>query len=85
MVSTAGGMIGSYNYTVASRKRHLETGTFIPPNFDDLSGLRAELELLWNSLDAQPEIRIGRVPSPKRYAAPPVGTVFNPYSKHPKK
>ena len=84
MVSTAGGMIGSYNYTVASRKRHLETGTFLPADFEDLQGLRTELELLWNSLDTQPEIRIQRMPSPKRYAAPADGKVFNPYSKRPK-
>ena len=85
MVSTAGGMIGSYNYTVASRKRHYETGTFIPPDFEDLQGLKAELELLWHSLDTQPEIQIKRAASPKRYAAPADGTVFNPYSKHLKK
>lgn len=85
MVSTAGGMVGSYNYTVASRKRHHETGTFIPPNVEDLQGLKLELELLWNSLDAQPEIKIKRVASPKRYAAPQAGKIFNPYSKHQKK
>jgi hypothetical protein len=85
MVSTAGGMVGSYNYTVASRKRHQETGVFIPPDFEDLQGLNTELELLWNSLSNKPVIRIKRQSSPKRYAAPQEGSVFNPYSKQLKK
>lgn len=85
IVSDAGGMVGSYNYTVASRKRHQETGTFIPPGFEDLNGLKVELEMLWNSISTQPEIRITRLPSPKRHAAPQAGIVFNPYTKRPKK
>ena len=83
MISTAGGIIGSYNYTVASRKRHYETGTFIPPHNEDFQGLKTELQLLWDSLDAQSEIQIHRLPL--RNAAPRPGTVFNPYSQRHKK
>jgi hypothetical protein len=85
MVSTAGGMVGSYNYSVASRKRHHETGTFIPPTFEDVNGLEAEMEMLWNSMSAKPEISIERQSSPARYAAPQGSSVLNPYSrKRPK-
>jgi len=85
MVSTVGGMVGSYNFSVASRKRHHETGTFIPPTFEDLNGLKDEMEMLWNSLSTKPEIKIKRQDSLARYAAPQGSSVRNPYCrKRPK-
>jgi hypothetical protein len=79
MVSTAGGMVGSYDYSVASRKRHHETGTFIPPAFEDVNGLKAEMDMLWNSMGTKSEIRIKRQASPVIYAAPQDSSVLNPY------
>lgn len=81
MVSTAGGTVGSYNYSVASRKRHHETGTFISPTFEDFNGLKAEMEMLWNSINTKSETKIMRQASPARYAAPQGSSVLNPYSR----
>jgi len=55
MVTTSGTMIGSYNYTYASRFRHTEHGVLLGPDHDT-SGILAELNDLWTR--AGPEISI---------------------------
>ena len=71
MVTTAGTMIGSYNYTYASRFRHTEHGVLLGPDHDT-SGLLAELKALWAR--AGPEIEVKR-------KSKPVYDKKNPYKK----
>ena len=71
MVTTAGTMIGSYNYTYASRLRHTEHGVLLGPDYDTL-GLLAELDDLWTR--AGPEISIQK-------KSKPLLDKVNPYNK----
>ena len=71
MVTPAGTMIGSYNYTYASRFRHTEHGVLLGPDHDT-SGLLAELNDLWTR--AGPEISIKK-------KSKPVYDKVNPYKK----
>ena len=71
MVTTAGTMIGSYNYTYASRLRHTEHGVLLGSDHDT-SGLLAELNDLWTR--AGPEISIKK-------KSKPVYDKVNPYKK----
>ena len=74
--------MGSFNYTVASRKRHNETGVFLPPGFEDLNGLQMEMEILWNSMSAKPEVVTKKEKSPTKFAPlPNDGRIVNPYKQ----
>ena len=78
MVSPAGTMIGSYDYTNAARLRHREHAILLGPDFDS-TGIRMELQELWQGISGD-EIQIKRLPSLTKYKPPP-GTVHNPYAK----
>jgi hypothetical protein len=79
MVSSAGAMIGSYNFTNAARLRHMEHGVLLGVDFDS-SGLLAELQNLWQNAP-EPAVTITRVPSPVRFIPPSDGSVYNPYDQ----
>mmetsp|Transcript_11392 Transcript_11392/g.23346 ORF Transcript_11392/g.23346 Transcript_11392/m.23346 type:complete len:260 (-) Transcript_11392:267-1046(-) len=76
VVSTAGMMIGSYNYTKASREEHYEHAVLFGPDFHALDGLRQELSDEWKRLG--PEIDI---PKKEAQAFPDNDAVSNPYRK----
>jgi PLD-like domain len=82
MVSSAGVMIGSYNFTNAARLRHTEHGVLLGVDFDS-SGLLAELQNLWRQAP-EPAVTITRVPSPARFIPPADGSIYNPYAKRPR-
>jgi hypothetical protein len=82
MVSSAGVMLGSYNYTNAARLRHNEHCILLGQDFDS-SGLRTELQNLWQQAPGQ-EVKIARVPSPTKFVPPRKGEVYNPYNQHKK-
>ena len=50
ITSTAGALIGSYNFTYASRFSHREDGCFIPPS-PDVDDLQSRLHSVWNEAD----------------------------------
>lgn len=80
MVSPAGTMIGSYNYTNAARLRHREHAVLLAPGPDFQSdGIRMELQEVWQGVQGN-EIQIKRKPSAEKHKAPS-GTVYNPYKK----
>lgn len=79
MVSSAGVMIGSYNFTNAARLRHMEHGVLLGQDFDS-SGLRSELQNLWQQAPG-PVVRITRLPSPSKFIPPPTDGVYNPHKK----
>ncbi|KAG7364721.1 hypothetical protein IV203_037923 [Nitzschia inconspicua] len=66
MVSTAGAMVGSYNYTYASRYRHREDGVFMPPGAA-VDNLRARLHSIW---DAGEPVSFRRSRPPPGYIPP---------------
>mmetsp|Transcript_15208 Transcript_15208/g.21996 ORF Transcript_15208/g.21996 Transcript_15208/m.21996 type:complete len:253 (-) Transcript_15208:23-781(-) len=72
MVATSGIMIGSYNYTYASRFRHTEHAVLLGADHDS-SGILAELDDLWTN-KAGPEILIKK-------KAKPVYDKVNPYKR----
>ena len=67
MVSTAGGMIGSYDYTYAARYYHYEEGMFLSSNHAELEALRNRIEELWSV--GRPVVTLARRPPPG-YVAP---------------
>lgn len=71
MVTTSGTMIGSCNYTYASRFRHTEHAVLLDPDHDT-SGILAELNDLWTR--AGPQISIEKKNKP-------VYDKVNPYKK----
>lgn len=79
MVSTAGAMVGSYNYTYASRYRHFENSVFLPRSNPDCDGLEVELKLRWES--AGDELVIEKKATPLKRG--PAESIFNPYAKRP--
>ena len=68
-------MVGSYNYTQASRLKHYEHAVLFDPSFLQYQGLRTELSQFWNSLDI-PEVSIPTMDEPQQQKA-----VSNPYKK----
>lgn len=77
IVTTAGMMIGSYNYTKASREEHTEHAILCGPDFYAINGLRRELSEEWNRLG--PEIAI---PKLERGATQEESeSTANPYTK----
>jgi hypothetical protein len=67
MVSTAGAIAGSYNYTYASRYRHREDSFYMPPGAD-VESLRIRLHDIW---DAGAPVVIRRVRPPPGYVPSP--------------
>eukprot|EP00977_Amphora_coffeiformis_P028349 scaffold34935_cov189-Amphora_coffeaeformis.AAC.5 len=67
MVSTAGAMTGSYNFTYASRYRHREDGCYMPPG-TDVESLRNRLHDIW---DAGEPVVIRRLRPPPGYVHAP--------------
>ena len=80
MVSTAGAMIGSYNYTAKARLCHLEHAVLLAPDCEATQMLRAELMNGWNAIQSD-EISF---PAPPKREAPTGGATDNPYAKMPK-
>lgn len=76
VVTTAGMMLGSYNYTKASREQHNEHAILCGPDFYAIEGLRQELSQEWNRLG--PEIVI---PKKETAVARESGSIVNPYAK----
>ena len=75
VVTSAGAMVGSYNYTQASRLKHYEHAVLFDPSFLQYQGLRTELSQFWDSLDVS-EVSIPRMDEPQQQKA-----VSNPYKK----
>lgn len=48
IVTSAGAMMGSYNFTIASRGCHYEDGFVMPPG-DQVDSFKADLEMVWNA------------------------------------
>lgn len=71
MVTSSGIMIGSYNYTYASRFRHTEHGVLLGPDYDT-TGILAELNDLWTRSGAEISIK---------KKTKPVYDKINPYKK----
>lgn len=67
MVSTAGAIVGSYNYTYASRYRYREDGCYMPPGAADVESLRTRLHAVW---DAGEPVAIRRLRPPPGYNSP---------------
>jgi hypothetical protein len=49
MVSTAGAMIGSYDYSGAARLQHTEHAVLVGPD-SDLKGMKVELAEMWRTI-----------------------------------
>lgn len=67
MVSAAGAIVGSYNYTYAARYYHYEEGVFLSSNHSELEALRNRIEELWRV--SRPVVTLARRPPPG-YVAP---------------
>ena len=81
IVSTAGAMIGSYNYTSKARIRHFEHSILLEPNCQATKMLREELSNGWKAIESE-EVTF---PSPTKRGAPTGGGASNPYgAKKPK-
>ena len=80
VVTSAGAMVGSYNYTQASRLKHYEHAALFGPSIPQYQGLRTELSQFWNSLDV-PEVSIPRRQEPQQQTQPNGKAVSNPYKK----
>lgn len=77
MMSSAGAMTGSYNYTVAARTRHYEHCTIIGADERDRTALSEELKLLWNRILTD-EIKFPKKATGKRSVSQ---SITDPYSK----
>ena len=79
VVSSAGAMVGSYNYTVAARLRHYEHSSLLAPDDTDCEGIRTELKYAWDIIES------GEVKFPKKVTKASkrssAGGVYNPYKK----
>ena len=82
VVTTAGMMIGSYNYTKASREEHNEHAILCGPDFYAIDGLRQELSQEWNRLG--PEIVIPKLERETTATTRESDSISNPYAKKTK-
>lgn len=80
MVSTAGAMIGSYNYAAKARLRHFEHAVLLAPDCEATQMLRDELRNGWNAIPSD-EMTF---PAPPKVVAPTGRVTVNPYAKKPK-
>jgi hypothetical protein len=80
MVSTAGAMIGSYNYTAKARLRRFEHAVLLAPDCEATQMLRDELR---NGRNAIPSDET-TFPAPPKVVAPTGRVTVNPYAKNPK-
>lgn len=80
VVTTAGMMIGSYNYTKASREDHNEHAMLCGPNFYAIDGLGQELSQEWSRLG--PEIVIPKmIRETTATTQDESGSISNPYAR----
>ena len=79
VVSSAGAMIGSYNYTVASRLRHYEHCCLLAPDDTDCQGIRDELRHAWDMIESHELEFPKKVPKGTKRQSPKA--TFNPYEK----
>lgn len=78
IVSSAGAMVGSYNYTAKSRLAHLEHAVLLDATTNDVEMLREELKSGWENIQSD----VLSFPSKKRgFVANEAKTSFNPYKK----
>ena len=76
IVSTAGAMIGSYNYTAAARLRHFEHSVLLKADSQATTMLRKELKMGWNAIGSREMSFL----KPQRSEASRHGSVVNPYA-----
>lgn len=69
MYTTAGALVGSYNFTYASKYRHREDGLMMPPGIE-ADSLRQRLEDVWNAGESF-TVRGRHVRPPPGYVPPP--------------
>lgn len=79
VVSTAGAMIGSYNYTAKARLRHFEHAVLLDPDCNATQLLRKELSAGWEAIPGKEMV----FPAPKRQQATGGCATVNPYAKKP--
>ena len=79
VVSSAGAMVGSYNYTVAARLRHYEHSSLLAPDDADCEEIRNELKYAWDMIKSS-EVKFPKkvTEASKRSSA---GEIYNPYKK----
>lgn len=78
MVSTAGAMIGSYNYTAKARLRHFEHAVLLDADCKATQLLREELSTGWENIPSKEMV----FPAPQRQPTTECASV-NPYAKNP--
>lgn len=76
VVSTAGAMIGSYNYSAAARLLHFEHSVLLKPDSQATTMLRDELRNGWNAIQSEEMSFI----KPQTSEAPTQGKAVNPYA-----
>lgn len=76
VVSTAGAMIGSYNYSAAARLRHFEHSVLLKPDNQATTMLRDELSNGWNAIESEEMFFL----KPQTSDAPSQGKAMNPYA-----
>lgn len=87
IVSTAGAMIGSYNYTAKARIRHFEHAVLLEANCEATDLLRDELRSGWDAIESKEMTFPAPKPEARKREASSTGgsgVVANPYAKKPK-